>query len=224
MVPSLCPASLAHGALADSGGYFLVTDFLDLHPSGSSQTPTSGLTLAAKLASLHTSPAPVPAGFERPVFGFPVTTCCGSTPQFNQYKTSWADFFTENRLRGILLESERHQGKDPQLRSVVEDIISVVVPRLLGDEHLGHPSGVMPVVVHGDLWSGNKSRGRIGCRGGVEDVIYDPSACYAHSEYELGIMKMFGGFGQEFWTEYHRLIPKSKPAEEYADRVALYEL
>lgn len=84
---------------------------------------------------------------------------------------------------------------------------------------------MLPVVVHGDLWSGNASYGTIGTKSGeAEDVIYDPSACYAHSEFELGIMKMFGGFGGDFLKEYHQLCPKMEPVEEYEDRVKLYEL
>lgn len=37
-------------------------------------------------------------------------------------------------------------------------------------------------------------------------------------------MKMFGGFGPAFWKEYHSIIPKAEPKEEYEDRVELYEL
>ena len=80
------------------------------------------------------------------------------------------------------------------------------------------------MVVHGDLWSGNAGRGVVGGVGAVEDVVFDPSAVYGHSEYELGIMKMFGGFGAGFFEEYHRLCPKTEPAGEYGDRVSLYEL
>ena len=61
-------------------------------------------------------------------------------------------------------------------------------------------------------------------QGVVEEVVYDPSACYAHSEYELGIMRMFGGFGAGFVREYHELVPKTEPVEEYEDRVRLYEV
>lgn len=58
----------------------------------------------------------------------------------------------------------------------------------------------------------------------MEEVVFDPSACYAHSEYELGIMRMFGGFGRGFFAEYHDLCPKTEPRVEYEDRVRLYEL
>lgn len=55
-------------------------------------------------------------------------------------------------------------------------------------------------------------------------MIFDSSCCYAHSEYELGIMKMFGGFSEGFFEEYHRLIPKTYPEDEYDDRLSLYAL
>ena len=158
------------------------------------------------------------------MFGFPVTTCCGDTPQDNSFKDSWADFYANNRLRFILRRSEASNGSDGELRDLVESTATKVVPRLLGDGHLGGPDGIQPVVVHGDLWSGNAARGRIGTNLEVQEVIYDSSACYAHNEYELGIMRMFGGFGGNFLEQYHRLCPKTPPVEEYDDRVALYEL
>ena len=248
-VPSLCPASFAHGPLEDAaGGAFLVTDFLDMSSRSSTGSEKgSGMSLAAKLAKLHTTAAPIPEGFQKPQFGFPVPSklekknfaqlsslflkvvgiiaCCGDTEQPNDYTESWADFYAQHRLLAILKKSERTNGKDPSLRSLVETLVEEIVPRLIGDKHLNHGKGVTPVVVHGDLWSGNKGRGRIGGGTGViEDVVFDPSACYAHSEYELGIMRMFGGFSGSFLKEYHQLCPKTEPVDEYEDRVSLYEL
>lgn len=123
----------------------------------------------------------------------------------------------------MLKRCESSRGSDAEFRKLVEGVISRVVPRLLGDQHLNNGKGVIPVVVHGDLWCGNATRGRM-TDGSLEDVIFDPSACYAHSEYELGIMRMFGGFGRSFINEYHRICPKTEPADEYEDRVSLYEL
>ncbi|EXJ65759.1 uncharacterized protein A1O5_11000 [Cladophialophora psammophila CBS 110553] len=234
-VPSLCPKSFAWGQLEKGGGYFLATEFLDLGGRFSSRTRSgnsegSGMSLAQKLAKLHTTSAPVPEGYDSPQFGFPVTTCCGDTPQDNTLTSSWAEFFGKRRLLAILERAEENNGKDPELRRVVERTVREVVPKLLGSNHLGGKDGIKPVVVHGDLWSGNKSKGSFVGRddatpdmaGRIEDVVFDPSSCYAHNEYDFGIMQMFGGFSS-FWQEYHELVPKTQPASEYEDRVSLYE-
>ena len=220
--PTLCPRSLLNGLLTDGTGSYLVTEFLDMNPSTTAKG--SGQPLAAKLAKVHTTPAPVPEGYESRMFGFPVPTCCGSTEQPNSYKKSWAEFYADNRLRAILSASERSNGPDQELRDTVEVIASKVVPRLLGDGHLGGSEGVVPVVVHGDLWSGNKGKGVIGGKGGVEEVVFDPSSCFAHAEYEHGIMRLFGGFPRSFWSKYFESVEKTEPKEEYDDRLDLYEL
>ncbi|KAG4419932.1 hypothetical protein IFR04_006969 [Cadophora malorum] len=182
IVPTLCPQSFAHGQLSSTTGSFLVTDFLNLSPSSSSK-PGSGVSLAHKLAKLHSIPAPIPDKYDKPMFGFPVPTCCGETVQDNTFKKSWADFYAENRLRHILR-----------------------------------------FVVHGDLWSGNRGNGTIGSDGGIEEVVFDPSACYAHSEFEFGIMGMFGGFGGSFNKDYWSVKGKDEPVGEWEDRRVLYEL
>lgn len=203
--------------MQQSNKYFLATDFLQL---GYSDSNGSGASFAAKLAKLHTTPAPIPEGFDTPMFGFPVTTCCGDTEQDNSWKSSWADFYAENRLRCIMKKIVKNHGPDGEAADVVEKVASKVVPRLVGDDRMS----IMPVVVHGDLWSGNHSAGQIAGKGGREEVVFDPSCVYGHSEYELGIMNMFGGFGSSFWREYEKLVPKAEPVEEWDDRVSLYEL
>ncbi|KAL9011730.1 MAG: hypothetical protein Q9173_003451 [Seirophora scorigena] len=224
-VSTLCPASLATG-VSEDGTAYLVTDFLDMspHSSAADSKHHSGMSLAAKIAKLHTTPAPTPEGHSRPMFGFPETTCCGDTAQPNDYRESWAEFYAQNRLLAMLDKCERNNGKDVELRSMVERIVSAVVPRLIADDRLNDGKGVTPVVIHGDLWSGNKGKGRIGGKGAVEAVVFDPSAVYGHNEYELGIMNMFGGFGKNFFDEYHKTCPKTSPVDEYDDRMQLYEL
>ena len=220
-VPSLCPQPIAHGKLADSAGYFLLTEFINMEATDGDHT--SDLLLAQKLAQLHSSPPPVLKGFNKSVFGFHLMTCVGRTRQNNSWNHSWPKFFAENRLKAVWKTVEKVHSTDCELQNLLDRVLEEVVPSLLGYGHLGEREGVQPALVHGDLWYGNKARGSIGGKG-VQDMIFDPSCCYAHSEYELGIMKMFGGFSEGFFEEYHRLIPKTYPEAEYDDRLSLYEL
>ncbi|KAL2891219.1 Ketosamine-3-kinase [Ceratocystis lukuohia] len=215
IVPNFCPRSLAYGRLRHYPGFFIATDFL--HPS--SDTPGTGATLAVKLATLHTTPAPIPYGARAPMYGFHVTTCCGCTEQENTWKSTWSEFFAECRLRAIMRNIQRSHGNEEELMYGVEAVAETVVPRLLGEQTL---QGIYPVVVHGDLWSGNYSQGIL--HGREEEVVYDAACVYGHSEYDLGIMKMFGGFGMDFWQEYQQLVPPHEPQEEFNDRLQLYEL
>ncbi|PNS19627.1 Mediator of RNA polymerase II transcription subunit 19 [Sphaceloma murrayae] len=226
-VPTLCPRSHGHGRFqSDPGMHFLATDFMELSSSHSGSEHHGAMSLAEKLAKLHMTPAPIPEGYETSQFGFPATTCCGDTPQDNSYRSSWAEFYAENRLRFILNRSNCSNGSDKQLSTLVHRTCDELVPRLLGDQHLNNGKGVTPVVVHGDLWSGNAGKAYLPTmpEGSSEEVIFDSSACYAHNEFELGIMKMFGGFGSGFLKDYHRLCPKTPPVAEYEDRIELYEL
>ncbi|GKZ22770.1 hypothetical protein AbraIFM66951_004267 [Aspergillus brasiliensis] len=232
-VPGFCPRALAWGPLEEGAGtsFFLATEFLELGGGG---RRGRGDTLAQRLGKLHSTPAPPDPATGRRRFGFPVPTFCGDTKQPNRFCDSWADFYANERLLTILASSETRNGRDAGLRDLVERTARTVVPALLRDGHLGYDrdgngQDITPVVVHGDLWSGNADRGHIVGSGRkddeeVGDVVYDPSVCYAHSEYDLGIMRMFGGFGSSFFAAYHKIVPKTEPVEEYEDRVRLYEL
>ncbi|KAJ3144793.1 1-phosphatidylinositol-3-phosphate 5-kinase [Geranomyces variabilis] len=235
-VMSICPKPVAHGPVeGDPDSYFLLTAYLEpasrgnrkkrpapnspsLDSSCSAWSASPPLTLAAKLAKLHSTPAPIPPGFSKPQFGFPVTTYCGDTPQPNSYNASWATFFGENRLHAILRRCEERNGRDLQLAELVSRVVETVVPRLL------NPLKIVPVVVHGDLWSGNRITTISPGGDHEEQVTFDPASCFAHGEYDLGMMRMFGGFGHDFWSEYDSLRGKDDPAEEFDDRLALYEL
>lgn len=214
----LAPHPLSHGPLArDPQTFYLATSFLDLTPGGGH---SPGPSLAQKLAHMHTTPAPLPPGQDTtPMYGFPVPTCCGATVQDNAFRANWAEFFGEQRLLAALRAGVKENGGDGdgEMERAVREVVGRVVPRLLGEEYLRE---VRPVVVHGDLWGGNC--GRTG--EGGEEVVFDPAGVYGVGEYEVGMMRMFGGFGRGFWDEYERLVGRAEPKGEWEGRVRLYEL
>ncbi|MFH4979974.1 hypothetical protein AB6A40_006683 [Gnathostoma spinigerum] len=141
-------------------------------------------------------------------FGFHTTTCCGFIPQKNDWNDDWVEFFAQNRLKpqvDLILE----KTGDRELLSLWPEL-ERKIPSYFKDS-----DKIIPSILHGDLWSGNYSFAEDG------PVIFDPASFYGHSEFEMGILTMFGGFSQDFFTAYHSLIPKS---EGFAERVRLYEL
>lgn len=74
---------------------------------------------------------------------------------------------------------------------------------------------VVPALLHGDLWAGNVAEDDSG------PIIFDPACFYGHSEFELAIAGMFGGFSSSFFSAYHSKIPKAPGFEK---RNKLYQL
>ena len=86
--------------------------------------------------------------------------------------------------------------------------------------YLLRPLRVDPVLMHGDLWSGNA---KVDSLSG-EPVIFDPSSFYGHNEADLAIARIFGGFPGSFFSTYHKHLPKTEPSGQYGLRSDLYEL
>lgn len=74
---------------------------------------------------------------------------------------------------------------------------------------------IVPALLHGDLWGGNVAEDPSG------PIIFDPASFYGHSEYELAIAGMFGGFSRSFYSAYHSEIPQAPGFEK---RQQLYQL
>lgn len=222
VVPLLCPTSIAYGQMSESEDAFLLTEFINVESKKLRKKPE--VSLAQKLAKLHNAPLACVDERNTAMFGFLKNTFAGPVLQKNDWTESWEDFYANKRLRGVCEVIFAKYPDETALFEKVERIIEEVVPRLLAQGHLGGVRGIVPSLVHGDLWSGNKTCGIINENDGPQHYIFDASSCYAHSEYELGLMRMFGGFSAGFFSEYHRLVPKTEPVEEYEDRMLLYQL
>ncbi|BGP24154.1 hypothetical protein JCM10295v2_003061 [Rhodotorula toruloides] len=193
----VAPRMIGSGEMED-GERWMLTEWHDL-----SSIPASDNRLANFIAKLHLAPAPPGQRF-----GFPVPTCCGATEQDNTEEPSWATFFGTRRIGDLV----RRIG-DPELSRLGEEVQRRVIPRLLGK------LDVRPSLLHGDLWSGN-ARFSLNRRA---PITFDPSSYYGHSEADLGILRMFGGFSEAFFRRYHELVPKTEPVDEYEQRLQLYE-
>jgi fructosamine-3-kinase len=138
-IPDFCPRPIGHGTYEnDARTSFLLTEFIE--SGGSSSTQSSDhendeppLSLAAKIAYLHSLPPSIAEDLEKPGFGFPVTTFCGDTPLDNSWCSTWVEFFAERRLLAIADRFEKLHGKDDELRNIVDRVCSEVVKRLLGN-------------------------------------------------------------------------------------------
>ncbi|XP_053194456.1 ketosamine-3-kinase-like [Scomber japonicus] len=140
-------------------------------------------------------------------FGFNIATCYGFFPQENEWQDDWVTFYTRQRLQHQLNMVERSHG-DREAGELWAKL-QLKIPEFFTDVE------IVPALLHGDLWAGNVAD----CTEGP--VIFDPSSYYGHSEYELGIAGMFGGFNSSFHSAYHDKIPK---APGFAKRNQLYQL
>ncbi|XP_051572455.1 ketosamine-3-kinase-like [Myxocyprinus asiaticus] len=140
-------------------------------------------------------------------FGFHVATCCGYIPQVNDWQDDWVSFYSQQRLQHQLSLVEQSYG-DREARELWAKL-QLKIHQLFADIE------VYPALLHGDLWGGNVAE----CSDGP--IIFDPASFYGHSEYELAIAGMFGGFGSSFYSAYHEKIPKTTG---FAGRHQLYKL
>jgi len=143
-------------------------------------------------------------------FGFHDTTCCGFLPLDNSWKDDWISFYAQNRIKPQveMLVKERGKSNVGDLNHLYELLVRKMPEFFTNIE-------VRPSLVHGDLWSGNVGATK------SEAVIFDPGSFYAHSEFEFGIMTMFGGFSRTFYDAYFKVLPKQKGHDK---RNSLYEL
>jgi protein-ribulosamine 3-kinase len=142
-----------------------------------------------QLSALH--------GVQGTAFGLERDNYMGSVEQVNTYTPVWIDFFREQRLRTLVercarlnLLSSSHVKKFEKLYQVLGSIFN---------ESDG------PVLVHGDLWSGNFM-----CDA-ESPVLIDPAVYYGHPSVDLGMTTLFGGFSAEFYEvyNYHRPFPSN---------------
>ncbi|NWX31409.1 KT3K kinase, partial [Notiomystis cincta] len=140
-------------------------------------------------------------------FGFHTVTCCGYLPQVNNWHSDWVSFFARQRIQPQMDLIERSSG-DREARELWAQLQLKIPSFFCGVE-------IIPSLLHGDLWGGNVAEDDSG------PIIFDPASFYGHSEYDLAIGGMFGGFSSSFYSAYHSKIPRAAGFEK---RLKLYQL
>lgn len=188
------PEVFAAKQVDDTPG-FLVLEYLENNRSSFNADEKLG----RGLAKIHQ--------FKNTQFGFDNNNYCGATLQNNLWKNNWAVFFRDNRLQFLLnlIEKER-----PLPASEV-----VIYEKLLQRIESLIPKESTPVLIHGDLWSGNYMISEKG------PVLIDPASYYADHEMEFAIITMFGGFSQRFYDAYNEVNPLP---DDWKKRNSLYQL
>ena len=162
--------------------------------------PATERDFGVALARLHATGAPF--------FGREDRRSTGSRGLPNEPCATWAEFYATQRLLP-LARLARDSNALPE-RSI-EDLEQVAarIDSLVGPHE-------PPARLHGDLWGGNRLIGA----GGVSWLI-DPAAHGGHREFDLAMMMLFGGFGEDCYTAYDETAPL---ADGWVERIALHQL
>lgn len=180
---------------------FLALGWID---EGGSTTPTGEADFGRALAELHRAGAPC--------FGREDRRTTGSRGLPNDPTDTWADFYADRRLRLLARMAADQHVLSPDDVAGLESIADRLVDP---DDDLGDPPEP-PARLHGDLWAGNRLLDRAGT-----SWLIDPAAHGGHREFDLAMMRLFGGFGEAAYRAYDEAFPL---AAGWEDRVALHQL
>jgi fructosamine-3-kinase len=182
-------------AVSDDPPNHLVLEWID---EGRAQ-PGTERDLGHALARMHRAGAPA--------FGREDRRTTGSRGLPNEPCATWAEFYAANRLLPLARLARDGRALSPQTIADLERLA-----RRLTAFDTGEP----PARLHGDLWAGNR----------LVDVegrswLIDPAAHGGHREFDLAMMRLFGGFAGECFAAYAEAYPL---APGWEDRVALHQI
>ncbi len=182
-------------AVADEPVPLLVLEWI----SAGRAVPATEADLGAALARLHATGAPS--------FGREDRRTTGSRGLPNDPQPTWAEFYATCRLRPLA-----------RLAAEARALPATAIDRLerLAGDLARFDDGQPPSRLHGDLWAGNRL---IDLHG--RSWLIDPAAHGGHREFDLAMMRLFGGFTPACFAAYAEVAPL---ADGWQDRVALHQI
>ncbi len=162
--------------------------------------PDTEVALGRELAALHRAGAPC--------FGRADRRSTGSRGLPNDPHDTWAEAFARNRL----LPLARLAADGGALSEAACRRVEAVAARV--DAYGG--GGEPPARLHGDLWAGNRLIDTSG-----RSWLIDPAAHGGHREFDLAMMRLFGGFGDDAFGAYDEVHPL---AAGWRERIPLHQL
>lgn len=153
-----------------------------------------------QLAALHV--------YECACFGRQDRRSTGSQGLPNNPCESWSEFYASQRL----LPLARLAADRGALSGKVISNIEALCKRL--DDFV--PVDTRPSRLHGDLWAGNRLVDADG-----HSWVIDPAAHGGHREFDLAMMRLFGGFSDTCFSAYNEVFALEP---DWQQRVSLHQL
>jgi fructosamine-3-kinase len=182
--------------VSDDAPAHLVLGWIDRGPARAA----TEAELGRALAGLHRAGAPC--------FGREDRRTTGSRGLPNEPTGTWAEFYASQRLVP-LARLARDGGALPESACAALDDTAQRLDRIF-------PTTEPPARLHGDLWAGNRLVDSSG-----HSWLIDPAAHGGHREFDLAMMRLFGGFGADCFAAYAEALPLEPGWQE---RVALHQL
>jgi fructosamine-3-kinase len=154
--------------------------------------------LGRQLAALHRAGAST--------FGREDRRTTGSRGLPNEPCATWAEFYGTQRLLPLARLA----------RGVLAPVTLEALEALAGRLELFGGPDEPPARLHGDLWAGNRLIDVAGA-----SWLIDPAAHGGHREFDLAMMRLFGGFGEACFAAYAEVAPL---ASGWRERVALHQV
>jgi len=142
-----------------------------------------------------------------PSFGREDRRTTGGLALPNDPQDTWSEFYAACRLMPLARLAADRRALEPPTVAALERL-SATLDRF--------DDGSSPARLHGDLWAGNRVVDTAG-----RSWLIDPAAHGGHIEFDLAMMRLFGGFSADVFHSYEDHHPL---AVGWQDRVSLHQI